>query len=351
MAYTGINAAVMPGQALYQGMPGQSPYPTQPQYPLPPQQAMGTPPAYGLAGANQALQGSFGAMSQGNAMPNYGQINANRDLAMQQSRQGIKALQGYAQPGQQAGNLQADYAGANGQQAQQQAYNNFQSSPGQQWLREQAERGLLRNQAAIGGLGGGNIRQELQRQAMGLAQQDFQNQFNNLGAIGDRGMQASQLQTSLRDMAGNAASGAGAQGAGLQSSSFGANAGIGAANIGANTARARDAAQYAYQAGRDIGDNYNNTTSALAQLANQQGNGLSQLYGNYTGNIAQLLAGAGRDQSTSNQGLAQLLANLASGAGGQVAGLPGLGGATPNNSMAGMGQLLGGAGSLMGAIG
>lgn len=197
-------------------------------------------PAYGLQGANQAIQSAQTA--------NFG------------------ALGSYMQPGQQAGNLQAAFSGAMGAPAQQQAFNNFTASPGQEWLRQQAEQGTLRNAAAIGGLGGGNVRQELQRQAMGLAQQDYQNQFNNLGTVANRGLEA-----------GNAAA-------------------------GYNTQLQGAGADFAFNAGRDIANNRAATTSAL-----------SELYGGYTGNIANLLAGSGGSQATSNQSLANLLANLATG--------------------------------------
>lgn len=373
-------------------------------------------PAYGLTGSLQQLQPQNrtplvnntpqmgmqnfdpssvptygGGPAYGGYSANYANTNANRDMAIQQSNQGIQALQGYAQPGMAAQGLQADYAGANGLQAQQAAYNNFQSSPGQQFLLEQAERALLRNASAMGGLGGGNVKQELQRQAMGLAQQDFQNQFNNLGAVGDRGMQAAQLQTGLRDSAGNYASQAGAQGASLQNTAMNANAGIQQSAIGAdastynnalnannamnqailrsntdyglgamnantsrlnadlsaNTALARDRGNYSFTAGQDIANNSAATTSALAQLANQQGAGLSDMYGNYTSNIANLLSGGGASQATSNQALASLLANIATGSQNNFVGASGL----PNVSqtqgnLSGIGDMLGGGAAL-----
>lgn len=91
----------------------------------------------------------------------------------------------------------AALSGASGADAQAAAFQQFQDSPGQAFLQEQAERGLLRNQAAIGGLGGGNVRRELNRQAIGLAQQDFQNQFNRLQGVADlqgqRGVNTSNL--------------------------------------------------------------------------------------------------------------------------------------------------------------
>lgn len=70
--------------------------------------------------------------------------------------------------------------GLSGAEAQQQALAGLQESPGQQFIRQRQEKALLRNQAAIGGLGGGNVRTALQGQAAGFAQQDIQNQLARL---------------------------------------------------------------------------------------------------------------------------------------------------------------------------
>lgn len=80
--------------------------------------------------------------------------------------------------------------GLAGPEAQQQAFAQLQESPGQRFLRERQQRALLRNQAAIGGLGGGNIRTALQQQAAGFAQQDIQNQFGRLAGLTGGGGQA-----------------------------------------------------------------------------------------------------------------------------------------------------------------
>jgi hypothetical protein len=75
---------------------------------------------------------------------------------------------------------------------QAQAMAAFQDTPGQQFLRQQQERSLLRNAAAIGGLGGGNIRTALQQQAFGRAATQFGQQFNRLGALSGSGQTATQ---------------------------------------------------------------------------------------------------------------------------------------------------------------
>ena len=80
------------------------------------------------------------------------------------------------------------------QEQQRQAFAAFAESPGQQFLREQQERAVVRNASAIGGLGGGNVRTALQEQAFGRAQTDYANQFNRLGSISGAG-QAATTQT------------------------------------------------------------------------------------------------------------------------------------------------------------
>jgi len=82
-------------------------------------------------------------------------------------------------------------------------YSTFAESPGQQFLRERQEQALLRNQAAIGGLGGGNVRTALQEQAYGIAAQqesdwyqrqmaERQQQLSNLYSVSGMGMTAGQ---------------------------------------------------------------------------------------------------------------------------------------------------------------
>jgi len=119
---------------------------------------------------------------------------AASEAAIVEQRRQFDIAQQNNQPFQQAGvtalGQQSTLLGLNGQEAQQQAFNQFNQSPGQRFLRERAERSLLRNSAAIGGLGGGNVRSGLQQQAIGFAQQDFDNQFNRLGQLSGRGQTA-----------------------------------------------------------------------------------------------------------------------------------------------------------------
>lgn len=80
--------------------------------------------------------------------------------------------------------------GLGGQEAQTAAFAGLQESPGQRFIRERAQKNLLRNQSAIGGLGGGNVRSALVEQGAGFASQDIQNQFGRLGQIAGQGQAA-----------------------------------------------------------------------------------------------------------------------------------------------------------------
>lgn len=103
-------------------------------------------------------------------------------------------LDPFAQAGRQASAQRAAFLGLSGPEAQQQAYGAFAESPGQAFLRQRMERALLRNTAALGGLGGGNVRRALQEQAFGLAQTDLDRHLAQLGFVSSQGQQAATSQ-------------------------------------------------------------------------------------------------------------------------------------------------------------
>ena len=245
------------------------------------QQSQSFPPT-GLLGAEAALQGGLsGALSGIGA--GIGSSNA--------------LLSPFTQGGQSAFNLQSALSGALGPAAQQQAFSNFTASPGQQFLTDAAEQSLLRNQAAVGGLGGGNVLSALQDQAIGLAQQDFGNQFSQLGQLAGLGAQTAGQQAGLNFAGGQS----------IADLAFG---------TGQSLASGRT------RAGELIANQIGGTTSALSNLVSQQGTGLADLLGAGGGNLADILAGAGQTQSQGLQQLAALLANISTGQGSQIAGLP-----------------------------
>ena len=101
-----------------------------------------------------------------------------------------ESLRPFQEAGESALTQQQALLGLSGQDEQQAAFAAFNESPGQAFLRERAERSLVRQAGALGGLGGGNVRSELTRQGVGFAQQDFQNQFGRLGQLAGQGQSA-----------------------------------------------------------------------------------------------------------------------------------------------------------------
>ena len=165
----------------------------------------------------------------------------------------------YREYGQQAAQRQAALTGALGPEAQQQALNEYMQSPALGYLQEQSERALTRNAAALGGLGGGNVRQDLTKLTADLYGQDFQNQFNRLGDIATRGY------------------GAAATSAGLAQ-----NMATGAANLGAT------GAGYQMQTGRDMSGNIGQTAVNLANTQTGLGGTQAGILSGLTGTQADI---------------------------------------------------------------
>jgi hypothetical protein len=121
------------------------------------------------------------------------QTRATNASIAEQQRQ-FDATQSSLDPSIEAGNLareqQQALLGLSGEDAQAAAFAAMQQSPGQQFLRDRAQKNLLRNSSAIGGLGGGNVRSALVQQGVGFAQQDLQNQFGRLGQLAGQGQSA-----------------------------------------------------------------------------------------------------------------------------------------------------------------
>jgi len=136
----------------------------------------------GVEGAQDAANKAAGIQAQGARTAEEG-INRRFDIT-----------QGNLKPFQDAGvgalGQQQALLGLSGQEAQNEAFAAFNESPGQKFMRDRAQRNLLRNASAIGGLGGGNVRSALVEQGVGFAQQDFNNQFGRLGQIAGQGQNA-----------------------------------------------------------------------------------------------------------------------------------------------------------------
>ena len=326
--------------------------------------ALRVPPT-GLAGSEQALLEARNAgtrnltagaaeaareLVQGREFAR-GQLDAGQQQALnlinQQTQAGVNQLNPFAQAGQGATGLAAALLGASGPEAQSQALANFQQSPGQQFLQEQEERAILRNAAATGGLRGGNVLDELGRRAQGRAQLSFNDRIAQLQGLSGQGLQAAGQIGQLRGQQAGQGSGiigaataqrardltdTASQLAGLRT---GRAAGLTnlSSNIGSQIAGGRQ------QAGSALANAIAQGSQSLANLSQQQGAGLSGIVGGGAGSLANILQNAGLTQAGSQEQLAALLGNIATGQGTQAGQLPSIPGVQQNQTLGQVGQL------------
>jgi hypothetical protein len=245
-------------------------------------------PQTGLIGSERALQGGL-----------MGGINAIEG-GTQQARSDItSAMSGVGSSP--AAALQADLSGANGIERQQAARTQLQSSPAMQYQLDQMQQATERSAAARGGLLGGNVALELQRNAAGIASQDYQNQFANLGTVADRDLNTQTIKAGLaRDLADTARS-AGIQTAGLI------------------TQTAGQVSQGRTQAGQAIAQNATQAASNISNLLSQQGVVVSDMMSKDISTITDLIYQSGLQDTHSSENLAAILANIATGQGSTVA--------------------------------
>lgn len=98
-----------------------------------------------------------------------------------------KNMAPFLSAGHRAVNEQQKFLGLYGREPQKRAFRRFWKSPGQEFMETRAQRNLIRNSAAIGGLGGGNVRTALVNQGAGFAAQQYQQHLNNLGGLSGAG--------------------------------------------------------------------------------------------------------------------------------------------------------------------
>lgn len=330
-----------------------------------------------LGQLNQFFGAGNDAFNRGNDAFNRGNQAFNRGLGSfqrgsEQIGQGISGLDPFTQTGQGAQALAAALAGGEGSE---EAFANFQDSPGQKFLRDRGEQAITRNAAATGGLGGGNVLKELNEQGVGLAAQQLNNRIAQNTALGGQGLSSAQAQGSLFGQQG-ALSGqegqfqgqqgqflgqqgqflgqqgqflgqrgiAGAEVAGqsaLQQGQNLFNAGTlqssGALGTGSQFANAlsgvgQQQAANRLLTGQQLAGSRTGQAGALSGLAGQQGTGLANMTGQQGQMLMQLLGGAGQGDAQLLQNLAAMLSSVTTGTSAQVAGLPGLPGVTPGDS-------------------
>lgn len=171
----------------------------------------------GLSGLISSFTGSDGAKAAGAA----GRLQSEAiTAAIPGIQEGVAQAVGGLRPFKEAGTsaLQQQQAllGLSGPEAQDAARQT--ETAGQKFLRQRQERALLANQAAIGGLGGGNVRTALQEQAAGIAAQQENTQFNRLAGLSGQGQQAAADVGNLQLGGAQAVGDLGVQAAGAQAS-------------------------------------------------------------------------------------------------------------------------------------
>lgn len=277
-------------------------------------------PQYGLGGAENALitAGNLGNQQIQQTMQDVSGI----------FNQGMKGLNPFIAPGQQANDQQAALSGALGPEAQAAAMEAYQSSPFLDQARTNAERAITRNASALGGLGSGNTLDQLYQNAAGMFLGDFNDNFSRLGEVANRGY------------------GAATTGAGLSGQEAGIQAGLGQTAAQIPLGLGGQIGEYRYQAGRDIANSIGSTTSGLAGLSERQGAGLSDITGNVTNNINSLLQNYYQGDAQSLEQLASLLSNLAVQGSSQYSGMPIIPG-MQSNLLGQLGQVASGTGGLL----
>jgi hypothetical protein len=315
-----------------------------------------------LAGALGAAQGSIG---QGVGLLANAQ-NQGLGRIDQSTGQAINYLNPYASTGQEAQQREAALSGALGGAAQQQAFQDFQESPGQKFLRERQEQALLRNASATGGLRGGSTLSALQEQASGIAAQQQQQQLENMRNIAQRGQQAATQQGQFSQTGGISGANLIGQIAGQQAGLLGQQAGL-QANTGSQMANlAAQGGQFAGNTLNNLGSQVSglrsglgqlesgaigNTGGNVANLQNQLGGNAANVFGNTSSNLAGLRSQAGQqvagqlnnqtNQLSNNQlNLGQLLAGLDTGTASQLANLLTSGGAAGSQNQMNLAALL-----------
>ena len=220
---------------------------------------------------------------------------------------GREAFQPYETAGRAAIDEEAALSGALGPEAQQRAIDAYMESPGQKYLRERQEQALLRSSAAVGGLGGGNIRTALQEQAMGIASTQQQQHLENLRSLAGRGQQVAGQVAGLET------------GAASQLSQLANALGVNSAQL--VTMNQQQLAALAERTGINLANIQQTIGAAQAGLQERVGGQLAQTSAGMTDALTGLGERAATTGLTVERGVGTTLANLATQQGTQLAGL------------------------------
>lgn len=214
--------------------------------------------------------------------------------ALSASQQGLgefaDVMSPWAEGGKQAYDLQLALSGALGPEAQAEAFKNYKESPGQDWLKEQSRREIENYAAATGQSLGGNVLDEINRRAMGLAMQDYGAQYERIGGAARIGGQAANV--------------------------------LGQGYLGSGQFDANLLARFGdlrYGAGRDIAEGLGQTTTALSGLQERQGVRSASEYAFSAGKISNMVSRVAEQMGRTPMEVATVLANMATQSGSAMA--------------------------------
>src|SRR5215207_3555772 len=169
-----------------------------------------------IEGINQAQPLSLNALGAGLDLTR-GALNRGYTTGREDYDRASHLYDPYAQTGQKGFNMYANSMGLNGPEGYKGAVDAFSAGPGYQWAVDQATGGLMRKQASLGTLGGGNTMAGVTTLAHNLANQEYGNWRQGLQWLGNTGYQATGAQARLAQGQGDLATGYGQNLAGVES--------------------------------------------------------------------------------------------------------------------------------------
>lgn len=129
--------------------------------------------------ARDAADAQSNALRQGYTWYN-GAAGQGRDALQTSYAAGLQPYQQNFTQGSAGQTAYGDATGANGQAGYDKAVQQFQTSPGYQFALDQGSENVMRNKAATGQLASGGTNIDLQKLAVGQADQEWQNYIKNL---------------------------------------------------------------------------------------------------------------------------------------------------------------------------
>ncbi len=359
-----------------------------------PQQAIQPQPQFGLAGAEQSLQGGLqgglSALSQGQnsalgtlqignefaqnqLQQGQGALTSGALGAQNQLQQGINALGGnfnaqaanvntgagqgqfqqaaagvnqFTPAGLQAQQRQAALSGALGNDAQAQAFTAFNESPEQAFLRQQGLDAVTNQASATGGVGGGELLRDLTQFGTGVAAQDFQNKFNRLGFLSGQSLQAAGQAGQFLSQGGQTQANLAAQNAQMQQQANLANQQNRLSQAQGIGQLFSQGAGIQSQLGQNQANLFDRSGGLASQLAsqgagfqNQAGINAANLFSGTGQNLAQGRLQTGRDLASQIGQGTSALSQLAQQQGAGTSDILGSSGVNISNLLSGAGQL------------